>query len=342
MRLRAADLALLAGLLLGGGGITLGLAQLGERPRAHWDLSVPWNLAEYHTQNAMRFAREAEAATQGRVRITVHPGASLGIKGQDGLRAVADGVVAMTDLAGFQQVGLEPILGLEALPFLVDNQQELALLYRELRPLVVQALERRGLKVLYLVPWPNQYFIFDRPIASLNDVRGLTMRSQDKTTSALVEALGMSAVQMPSADVVPALASGTIDATMTSTTTAAAQKYWEFLQVLLPTNHIWATNFLVVNRQAWDGLSAADQAALSGLAQRLEPEFWQVAAADDAKQMQALKANGMRVAPVPPAMRAQMIALAKPMWREFLREVPEAEPVLRAYLARTGRSLPPG
>jgi TRAP-type C4-dicarboxylate transport system substrate-binding protein len=333
------DAALLLGLLGGGAAVTLGLSRLGTPADARWDLSIPWGLSEFHTTNAMRLARGIAQVTQGRVRIATHPGASLGIKGQDGLRAVADGVVAMTDLAGFQQVGLEPILGLEALPFLIDDERELALLYRELRPLVEAAFARRGLVVLTIVPWPRQYFYFKQPVARVADWRGLKMRSQDRITSALVDGLGMVAVQMPSADVVPALASGAIDAVMTSTTTAAAQKYWEFLRYILPTNHIWASNFLVVNAAAWARVSAADRAAITALARALEPQFWAVAQADDADKRAVLLREGMVELSLPPALKAAMVAIAKPLWRQFLSEVPEAVAVLQAYLAATNRTL---
>ena len=52
----------------------------------------------------------------------------------------------------------------------------------------------------------------------------------------------------------PALATGKIDAVMTSGSTAVAQKYWEFLNHTYTTNHLWASNAMAVSRAAAEGL----------------------------------------------------------------------------------------
>lgn len=316
-----------------------GLSRIGTQPAARWDLSVPWSPSEFHTQNALRFAAAVEDATLGRVQITVHPGAVLGIKGPDSLRAVEKGVVAMAEMAGFQQTGSEPILGLEALPFLVDDMDELNLLYRDhLRPAVEAAFERSDLKLLYIVPWPNQNLYSKTVNDALGDFAGTKVRTLDKNTTDLMERLGFIPIQMPSPDVVPALASGAIDATMTSTTTGVAQKYWEFLDVVYRTNHNWASNMMVVSGGAWRSLSADDQAAIDALAKQMEPQFWAISKADDARQLDVLKAQGMQVIVPDAQMMEGMRAVARPMWNEFARTVPGSADILRGYLQATGRA----
>jgi TRAP-type transport system periplasmic protein len=335
---RLSDFLLLALIFVAAPLALWGTSQIGEKPAQTLDLSSPWGLSEYHTANAQRFAREVSEVTQGRVRITVHPAAVLGIKGQDSLRAVTDGVVAMTDMAGFQQVGVEPILGTEALPFLMDSQADLQTLYQGLRPAVTAALERRGVKVLLIVPWPSQYFFTKQRIDDPAQAAGLKMRTQDKITTALVERLGWAAIQMPSADVVPALASGAIDATMTSATTAAAQKYWEFLRYAYATNHIWATNYLIINRTTWDALAPTDQRAIEALAAKLEPQFWAIAAQDDAKQMALLQKNGMTRLEPSPALALALRAAGRPLWDAFLAQTPAARPAIEGYLAQRSQT----
>ncbi|MEO0410644.1 MAG: TRAP transporter substrate-binding protein [Pseudomonadota bacterium] len=318
--------------------ITLSLSKIGTQAPRHWDMSLPWSLAEYHTTNAMRFADEAATVTQGRVQITVHPGAVLGIKGPDSLRALGNNVVAMAEMAGFQQTGSEPILGLEALPFLVDDLEELYLLYRDfLRPDVEAAFARHDLKLLYLVPWPNQYLYTRQRADSIAGFKGLKVRTLDKNTTDFMERLGFTPIQMPSPDVVPALASGAIDATMTSATTGVAQKYWEFLDTAYATNHNWASNMMVVSNVAWDALSKEDQAALEALARRLEPEFWAIAKADDARTREILKENGMAIIKPSAIMMEEMRAVARPMWQDFADTVRGTDAILEPYLAVTER-----
>jgi len=315
------------------------LSQISTQTKAQWDLSVPWSPSEFHTLNAIRFAKEVEKATDGRVAITVHPGAVLGIKGPDSLRAVEKGVVAMAEMAGFQQTGSEPILGLEALPFLIDDMDELELLYRDyLRPAVEDAFARYDLKLLYIVPWPNQNMFSKEQHDALSGFQGMKVRTLDKNSTDLMERLGFIPIQMPSPDVVPALASGAIDAVLTSTTSGVAQKYWEFLDYTYRTNHGWASNMMVVSGRAWRSLSPDDQARIEALGRRLEPEFWAISRRDDAIQLKILEAKGMKTVILDDQLAQDMRAVARPMWQEFANTVPGASEILNGYLSATGRA----
>lgn len=310
----------------------------GPRDGTHWDLSMPWGPSEFHVANALRFAGEVNRLTQNDVTIHVHPAAILGIKGPESIRAVEEGIVDMADAASFHQVGTEPILGFESLPYLVDDIDQLAVLYSIIRKDVEAAFARHGVRVVYIVPWPNQNFFFDKPIQSVSDFSGLTMRSYDKSSTDLVKGLGMSPIQMPSPDVVPALASGALDAVMTSTTTAVAQKYWEFLRYTVRTNHTWSCNILTINESSWQALKPDYQAGIEALARQLEPEFWEVARRDDALKLKDLEANGMITQIPSEELLDEMRAQSQPIWESFVSQVPEAESLLMAFLKATGKS----
>jgi TRAP-type C4-dicarboxylate transport system substrate-binding protein len=303
----------------------------------HWDLSQPWGPREFHVLNAQRFAAEVGKATDGDLTIHVHPGAVLGIKGPDTMRAVEEGIVDMADASSFQQVGTEPILGLESLPYLVETFDELKILYSFIRPAVEAAYQRHGMEVMYIVPWPNQCFYLAKPIASVEDLRGLKMRSYDKLSTDLTRGLKMTPVQMPTTDVVAALAAGTLDAVMTSTTTAAAQKYWDFLKYTVRTNHTWSSCIMSVNRRSLEKLSPTHRDTIVRLARDLEPQFWDVSRADDLDKLKVLEANGMITVEPTPALLAAMRAEAKPIVENFIRQVPDSRPLIEQFLAAVGR-----
>ncbi len=301
------------------------------------DLSLPWSPREFHTANAERFARLLAERTHGRVRIVVHPSAVLGIKGPGSLAAVERGAVAMLEMAAFQQTGEEPLFGLDSLPFLVRTRRELRVLLDRMRPLIEARLARRGLVLVYMVPWPAQNIFADRPLRRIEDFRGLRVRTLDANTTRLALALGMAPMQLASADVVPALASGALDAVMTSTTTAAAQGYWQFLCCIHPTHHGWVTNYLVIRRRALDALAPEDRRILLRLGRSLEGRFWAASAHDDARKRRVLIAHGMREVPISPALARLLEARARPLWRDFARRVPEARPLIDDFLRETGR-----
>jgi len=318
--------------------LVLVAARFGTRPAQPLGLSLPWSVEEFHTKNARRLAEAVGEATDGRVEIVLYPGATLGIKGPDSLRAASDGVVAMIDMAAFQQVGQEPILGLDALPFLVRDQRELRLLYEELRPAIEEALADHGLKLLTVVPWPPQNLYTQERIERPEDLDGLVVRTLDANTTELAERLGMAPVQLASPDVVPSLAAGSLDAVMTSTTTGAAQKYWQFLNFIHRTNHGWVTNLLVVNAEIWRDIAPEDRAAIERVAAELEPEFWAVSREDDRDKLTLLTENGMEAVPVEGDLRAWMQESARPMWRAFARRVDGTRAIINRFLERTGRA----
>lgn len=332
-----ADIAAAAALLAAVVGLVLALARPAADGTVRLDISLPWGAQEFHSRNAVRFADAVERASGGALDIGVHPGAALGIKGPDSLRAARDGVVAMVEMATFQQVGEEPLLGLDALPFLVRDRAELALLYEELRPAVEAAFARHGLAILYMVPWPPQNLYTKRAVERPEDLQGLVVRSLDANTTTLARRLGMVPVQLASPDVVPALAAGALDAVMTSTTTGAAQNYPEFLSHLHRTNHGWITNFMVIGEAALARLTPGHRALLFDTARALEPEFWQASADDDLEKLRHLEDGGMVVVEPDAATVAAMEAIARPMWRDFAARLPGTAPLIDRFLERTGR-----
>src|SRR6476661_7688915 len=94
------------------------------------DLATVWPDGNFHTTNAKRFAEEVGKVTNGEIKINVHAGGSLGFKGPEQLRAVRDGLVPLADILNIQQIGDEPILGVEGIPFISNNIEELKVLHK--------------------------------------------------------------------------------------------------------------------------------------------------------------------------------------------------------------------
>lgn len=302
-----------------------------------WDMSIAWPATNFHTRNAIAFADEVRKRTAGRVDITVHPGGALGLKGPESLKAVQNGIVPIAEMTAFQQVGDEPILGLESLPFLIGGYDELAKLHEVALPEWRKALARRKQVLLYVVPWPSQNIFTKAPAAKLADLKGTKIRTYDKNSSELMTRIGMTPVQLPWGDVVPSLASGVISAVMTSSTSAVDGKFWETLRHGYATDHIWGSNIVTVNADALARLSAQDRETLLRTAAEMQPRFWDVSRGDDARSKATLRERGLAIEPPPGTMQADMRAAAAPMWDAFAERVGDAAPVIRAYRAKTGR-----
>lgn len=299
-----------------------------------WDVSIPWGPSEFHTKDAEKFAEEVAKATDGEVNLVIHAGGALGIRANESLRAVEDGAVPMAEYALFQNVGDLPILGIESIPFLIKDYDQLRIMHDLVRPLWEAELEKRNQKALYIVPWASQNFFTKDPIDSPEDMQGMRMRVYDANTSSLATNIGMTAQQMNNADIVPALATGRLDAVMTSGTTAVAQQYWEFLNHTYNTNHLWASNVFAVNLDYWNELTPEQQAAIEQVATELEPEFWAVSQGEHALRMGELKENGMAVQAPAPEVLALMREATAGLADDFVANVPEAGPILDDFRAK--------
>lgn len=298
-----------------------------------WDMPLPWPDGNFHTKNARVFGEEVAKVTEGRVNITVHPGGSLGFKGPEMLAVIRDGLAPIGDVYLSQQVGEEPILGIESLPYLVSGYDELQEFHKYFRPVVDEVAARHNQKVLYMVPWPAPGIYTKKEARSLDDLAGIKIRTFSKSTTELFDAIGMTAVQLPWGEVVPSLAAGTIDGVTTSASSGVDGKFWEFLSHFYATGHVRSSDAITVNLDAWNGLSAADRTAIEAAAKRLEPVFWEVSRSEDATKMKTLADNGMVIGEVTPQLLSAMRAATEPQKAAFIAATPGAKAVLDAFAA---------
>lgn len=317
--------------------IAAGLLAGPAMAQVQWDLSTVWPEENFHTINANRFADEVREATDGAVDIAVRSGGQLGFKGPEHLRAVRDGLVPVADVLNIQQIGDEPILGTEGIPFLVSSADELRALHEHLRPVYEEVAARNNQKILYMVPWPTQYLHMDAEASDLAALEGTKVRAPDKNAADMLDAVGMTGVLMPWGEVVPALASGAVEGVSTSAVSGVDGKFWEFLDSIYPTNHVWSSQMVTVNLDAWDALTPEQRTAVEEVAARLEPGFWDVSVAADGESLARLRDAGMTVVEIPEEMMAEFRERTSFMLDDFLARVPEAEEPVRAYLEDVGR-----
>jgi TRAP-type C4-dicarboxylate transport system substrate-binding protein len=325
-------------LILGlAGAAALALQALPAAAQVKWDLSTVWPDSNFHTQNARRFADEVKKATNGAVEITVKSGGQLGFKGPEHLRAVRDGLVPMADILNIQQVGDEPLLGTEGIPFIVSSADELKVLHKYLRPEYEKIVEKNNQKMLYTVPWPTQYLHLKVKTDTLDGLKGIKVRVPDKNAADMLNAVGISGILIPWGETIPALASGAVAGVSTSAVSGVDGKFWEFLKYIYPTNHVWSSQIVTVNLDEWKKLRPEQRQAIEEVAKRLEPEFWAVSVKADTDSLNRLKEGGMEVVQIPEAMMKEFRARTAPLLEAFLKRVPAAEKPVRAYLAEMKR-----
>ena len=305
----------------------------GAMAQTAWDLSTVWPDGNFHTQNAKRFAEEVGKATNGSVTINVKAGGQLGFKGPEHLRAVRDGLVPMADILNIQQIGDEPALGTEGIPFLVSTADELKVLHKYLRPVYDQIAAKNNQKILYTVPWPTQYLHLKVKVDTLDGLKGIKIRVPDKNAADMLTAVGMAPVLIPWGETIPALASGAVSGVSTSSVSGVDGKFWEFLKTIYPTNHVWSSQIVTVNLDAWKKLKPEEQKAIEETARKMEPDFWAVSIKADIDSLNRMKENGMEVVQIPEPMMKEFRAKTAPILGEFLKKAPVVEAAVKSYLA---------
>ena len=302
------------------------------------DLSTVWPDGNFHTVNAKKFAEQVKTATAGAVDITVKSGGQLGFKGPEQLRAVRDGLVPMADILNIQQIGDEPLMGIESIPFISNNVDELKVLHKYIRPEYEKIALKNNQTVLYMVPWPTQYLHLKVRADSLDGLKGIKIRVPDKNAQEMCSAIGMAPALIPWGETTAALSSGAVAGVSTSAVSGVDGKFWEFLKFFHQTNHAWSCQIVTVNNDTWKKVGAANQKVVVELARKLEPEFWASSLKADADSAKRLTEGGMQMVVPSEKMMADLRKKTEPMIADFIKRVPASEKPIKAYLAEMKRA----
>lgn len=303
------------------------------------DLSEVLPEENWQTIEIRKFAAALREATSGEIDIRIHSGGALGFKGPEHLRTVGGGLVPMADLLGSQQVGEEPLFKLENLPFLVRSQDDLLALHKYWRPEIDRiASERFNQKFLTAMPSPINCIYLNVKTDDINAFHNIRVRGAAQIDVEIFDHIGFAGIQIPWGELIPALASGRVDGVGTSPTSAVDGKFWEFMKYIYPTNHVWASNFISINLDTWNGLSAVNQEIMLGLAEEYQPQFWMTSKNLGDKAFETLQSNGMELIDMSDGMRQAMQERTQPLIDAYVAEVPAAGPIIEAYLKDVGRA----
>ncbi|MBI5276245.1 MAG: TRAP transporter substrate-binding protein [Burkholderiales bacterium] len=288
-----------------------------------WRLATGYRAESFHTQNILQFAREVEAATQGRLKIEVAANNSL-VKLAEIPKAVAAGKVQAGE-AIMSGMGKDlPIAGADGVPFVVGSYEAVQKLWQLQRPGIEREFAKQGLKPLYAVPWPPQGLYTNKPIREARDLAGLKMRTYNPTTVRIAELVGAQPVDVPMVQVGQALAEGRMDAMITSAVTGVENKVWGGLKHYYELNAWFPKNIVFVNARAFADLPpGVQQAVLRGAADAEKRGF---AASREAATNATgeLRRNGMKVEPMPFELARDLRRLGERFSREWVASVGHA------------------
>ncbi|MCP4720168.1 MAG: TRAP transporter substrate-binding protein [Desulfobacteraceae bacterium] len=325
-------LILLTGLIAAISFVSTGMA------KTQWDLHLNYPAGNFHSKGAQKFADEVAKATNGELIIKLHPGASLGFKGPELLRAVAEGQLAVAEIPTGMVEGDAPVLALTAQPFISTNAFEQRLLYQLAKPVYAKNLKKFNQMTLYTSVWPFSGIYTQRAIKSESDLAGLKMRVYDGTGLAFGKATGIAARKMAFSEVYPAMKAGLLDSMYTSSVSGVDAKAWEVLKYFTPINIVGPVNMINVNMAAWNKLDKKLQTIVLEVAAQMEDEMWNLAGDMDRTSRAKLTKNGMMIDPVSKEFRSQLNAAGEKLRAEWAKKAGvDAQGILKQYYSITGR-----
>ena len=259
-----------------------------------WDMPTPYGEANFHTVNIKQFADDVKAATGGALTINVHSGGSL-FKHPEIKNAVRGGQVPTGEFLLSRLSNENPIFQVDSIPFLATDYDAGKKLWSASRKTVESLLAQQGMKVLFSVPWPPQGIYAKKQLNSVSDLKGVKFRAYNAATERLAKLAGAVPTQVEVPDIPQAFATGRVDAMITSPSTGANSKAWDFVSHFYHTQAWLPKNIVVVNEKAFGALDAKVQAAVLKAASDAEARGWKSSMAETEAKMKILKDNGMQV-----------------------------------------------
>jgi TRAP-type C4-dicarboxylate transport system substrate-binding protein len=303
----------------------------GAQAQTAWDLPAAYPATNFHSVNLASFAADVDKATGGKLKITVHPGASL-FKAPEIKRAVQGGQAQAGEilLANFQNEW--QVFGVDGIPFLATSYAESKKLYAAQKPILEKKLAEQGMVLLYAVAWPPQGVYSKKPLASAADLKGSKWRAYSPATSRIAELVGAQPVTVQAAELSQALATGVVEANMTSGATGVDSKLYEHLKFYYDVQAWLPKNAVIANKRAFDALDKPTQDALLKAAADAEARGWAASEKVNTDTMAILKANGMTIEPPSAALKSDLQKVGATMLQEWLGKAgPEGQQLIDAF-----------
>jgi TRAP-type C4-dicarboxylate transport system substrate-binding protein len=301
------------------------------KAQTHWALPSAYPADNFHSENLAAFAKDVAEATGGKLQITVHPGAAL-FTAPEIKRVVQIGQAKMGEVLISLHEADDPMFGIDVIPFLATSFDQARKLWAASKPAIETKFALQQLMVLFAVPWPPQGIYAKKEINTIADMKGLFWRTYNAGTRRIAEIVGAHPVTVQAADLPRALATGLINAFMTSSATGYDSRAWEFMTYFYDAQAWIPKNVTFVNKAAFDQLDNPTQQAVIKAAAAAEVRGWTASQEKNRWYIEQLTKNGLKVVLPGDALMAGLKQVGEQLTAEWLRKAgADGLAVIEAY-----------
>ena len=281
-------------------------------------------------------AAEVKAGTDGRVDVKFYPG---GVMGNDAvvLRKMRLGQLQGGILTSSELSLVYPDAPVYSLPFLVSSWDEIEHVRKTVDPMLAKGFEERGIRMLGVSGLGFAYLMGDKPLGSSGELGGrkLWVPQNDTVAARIFEMGGVSTIPLPIGDVFTSLQTGLVDTVVNTPSGAVVLQWHGKMKHMVDLPLTFVVGYLVVDDKAWKKLAPADQAVLAKAFADAGRRMDVNTRRDDAAALEAMKKQGLKVAPMDPAEARRWQALGA----KLVTELEAQQKISPEVLAAVRRAL---
>jgi TRAP-type C4-dicarboxylate transport system substrate-binding protein len=240
-------------------------------------------------------AAEIEKKTQGRVSFRFYPG---GVMGNDKsvLRKIRVGQLHGGAVTGGGLVDVYPDAQVYSLPLAFRSYEEVDYVRQRMDKPIIDGLRENGFISFGLSEGGFAYLMSAKPLNKMSDLKQYKVWSPegDQFSRSAFEAIGISPIPLPLTDVLTGLQTGMIDTVAASSMGAIALQWHSKVKYLNTTPLMYLYGTLIIQRKAFEELSADDQRTVTTIMQATFSRLDGINRKDNEQALQALKQQGIQ------------------------------------------------
>src|SRR5690606_6421009 len=298
-----------------------------------WDLPSAYPASNLHTQTLEQFVKDVKELSGGELDITLHNNASL-YKAPEIKRAVQGNQAQIGEILLTNFANEDPIYALDGLPFLATGYEAAWKLYQAQKELLNKKLASQGMTLLYSVAWPPQGIFANKDINKVDDLKGVKWRAYSPVTARIAELVGAQPVTIQQSELSQAMATGVVEALMTSGSTGWDTKTYEYIKKFYDTQAWLPKNAVIVNQKAFNKLDDKSKKAVLKAAEEAEKRGWAVSKEKTQWYLDNLAKNGMEIIKPSDELMKGLDKVGETMLGEWVKRAgPDGQKVIDSFRA---------
>ncbi|MDP3180113.1 MAG: TRAP transporter substrate-binding protein, partial [Spirochaetaceae bacterium] len=280
--------------------------------------SLLWPATHPGTKLAGEWGKDVEAATSGRVKVTLFPGNTLSAPMQ-AYDNVVKGIADMASCLLAYAPGRLPLSEVLQQPLGYQNGYQASMLanayYKKFQP-----KEFSDVQVMFLHGAAPGFIMTKKSVDSIKDVKGLRIKANAENAD-IVTNLGGAPVTMPVSEAYDSIQRGVIDGTLFPIEALQGYKIGEVVKTVIQDYGMsYMTSFYaIMNKDKWNAISADDRKEiekLNDIYAEKQAKLWVVG---DANAKEFALQKGVKFLEVSKADQEATAAIMKPILESYVK-----------------------